>query len=114
MTGFYKKRNTELNWVKGKDKLEKTLTIEVGKAAHTRYLMFSLLVFLITKFSANGLMVSKNVQFWNSLWVCPLFSRMFMKIFRLILVKSLTGSVTVYLFCVAFSNELKKNHNSFD
>ena len=63
MTGFYKKRNTELNWVKGKDKLEKTLTIEVRKAAHTRYLMFSLLVFLITKFSANGLMVSKNVQF---------------------------------------------------
>ena len=34
MTGFYKKRYTELNWVKGKDKLEKTLTIEVGKAAH--------------------------------------------------------------------------------
>ena len=35
MTGFYKKSNTELKWVKGKDKLQKTLTIEVGKAAHT-------------------------------------------------------------------------------
>ena len=129
MTGFYKKRNTELKWVKGKDKLQKTLTIEAGKAAHTWYLiiqcthilvrkyyplMFILLVFLITKFSANGLMASKNVPFWNSLWVCSLFSRMFMKIFRLILVKWLTGSVTVYLFCVAFSNKLKKNHNSFD